>query len=250
MGETNTLIPPDDLIKSQGIGDGDFREIGEAYVARFANQRWFGADDVFLDIGCGLGRMARPLTTILSEKGQYFGFDINKASIEWCREKYMAFSNFHFEWIDLKSIYYNPQGLNEAKDFRFPLAEAFADFINLSSVFTHMLPDDVRNYMMEIGRMLKPGKRCVITYFLVDPFSRQAFKEASEDGKWHRIEGGYVQEVASPEKLVLLDEDFVRDLYPQTGLRITDLNYGHWCNHARGNISNGGYQDEIVAVKL
>ena len=49
-----------------------------------------------LDVGCGLGRMAMPLTGYLKDGGSYEGFDIVAEGINWCKEnisnKYPAFS--------------------------------------------------------------------------------------------------------------------------------------------------------------
>ena len=243
------LIPPDELIELVNVGGGDFQHIGDGLITRFFDRGWVGLDDTFLDIGCGLGRMARPLVPRLSAKGRYLGFDINKTSIDWCREKYRSQPNFQFEWINLQSVFYNPDGTDNADRFRFPVPDASVDFANLASVFTHMLGKGVRNYLQEVGRMLKSGKRCYITYFLIDPLSRLAFDRSAQQGKWHPIEDGYVQDIATPERVVLLYEDIVRSYYIEAGLRIVRTNYGNWCNHVRGDISKGGYQDEIVAVK-
>src|SRR3954452_23014549 len=38
----------------------------------------------------------------------------------------------------------------------------------LCSVFTHMMPNEAANYIGEIARVLKPGGRCVVTYFLLN----------------------------------------------------------------------------------
>ncbi len=44
-------------------------------------------------------------------------------------------------------------------------------FVLLTSVFTHMLPQDMDNYLSEVARVLKPDGRCLITYFLLNPES-------------------------------------------------------------------------------
>jgi len=265
----SNLIPSEALIDEAHIGKGDFCGIGEGFVSRFFDRGWLCPDDVFVDIGCGLGRIARSLVSRLSGKGQYLGFDVNKKSIEWCQEKYRHYNNFHFVWIDLFSVFYNPGSRREgtvrsrkgvqleegkampvhihnASAFQFPLPRDSVDFVNLTSVFTHMLPRDVERYLTEIGRMLKPGKLCHITYFLVDPGSREAIVDASKQGRWHPIEHGYVRNQSVPEEMVLLDEKLVRDLYAKTGLLIEEMTYGNWFDRAGPTF---GFQDIILASK-
>ena len=41
------------------------------------------------------------------------------------------------------------------------------DVAFLTSVFTHMLPEDVEHYLDELARVLKPGGRTLITWFLL-----------------------------------------------------------------------------------
>lgn len=41
------------------------------------------------------------------------------------------------------------------------------DFVFLTSVFTHLLPEDMNNYFSEVVRVLTHARRCLITYFLL-----------------------------------------------------------------------------------
>jgi len=66
-----------------------------------------------------------------------------------------------------------PGGQINPKKFVFPYADSSFDLVFLTSVFTHMLPEDVKRYMEEISRVLKSGGRSVVTYFLVNPPSTE-----------------------------------------------------------------------------
>ena len=47
----------------------------------------------------------------------------------------------------------------KASEYTFPYEDGEFDVVVLTSVFTHMLPDDVAHYLDEIARVLKPGGR-------------------------------------------------------------------------------------------
>jgi tRNA A58 N-methylase Trm61 len=49
-----------------------------------------------LDVGSGIGRMARPLTRFLNGAGAYYGFDIVKPGIQWCKKSMQNFQIFTF----------------------------------------------------------------------------------------------------------------------------------------------------------
>ncbi|MEE9339138.1 MAG: class I SAM-dependent methyltransferase [Methylococcaceae bacterium] len=245
---SDELVPSDDLIASQRIGQGNFIEIGENLVDWYVSKGFISNSSIILDIGCGLGRIARPLIPLLKDMGTYYGFDNNKCSIKWCREKYAGHINFNFQWIDVHSKFYNPESSTDKSTIFFPLPNDYVDFINLTSVFTHMKINHVRTYLLEISRMLKPGKYCYITYFLVDQLVSKHFKESVSLGKWHPIDSGYMQDPDCPEKVILLDEDVILQLYSEAGLTIKKVTYGSWCKKARGKF-DGGYQDAIIAFK-
>lgn len=196
------LVPSPELIDAVRVGRGDFRAIGELMVQRYIAAGWLKPTHTFLDIGCGLGRMARPLVPFLTS-GKYIGFDINRTSIDWCKEKYAAFHRFSFHHVDAMSVVYNPEGEAEADTVRFPIEDGSVDFVHMSSVFTHMWPKDVAAYLCEVGRMLKPGGRCSVTYFLLDPLTkvRRPVLNANTLAEpllgvkdWHPIDGGYLRD--------------------------------------------------------
>ncbi len=68
-------------------------------------------NDRVLDVGCGIGRMAGPLTAYLSRKGSYEGFDIVPHGIEWCTANITRrFPRFRFQLADIRNKWYNANG--------------------------------------------------------------------------------------------------------------------------------------------
>lgn len=90
-----------------------------------------------LDVGCGSGRMALPLTGYLNSEGRYAGFDISQKAIAWCQEHITsAHPNFQFEVSDIYNSLYNPKGKYQSLDFRFP----YPDFIHVSCSSSGLRP--------------------------------------------------------------------------------------------------------------
>ena len=132
-------------------------------------------DQTILDVGCGCAKVARPLVDFLSQDGEYHGIDIGADCIAWCRNAYRRFPNFHFHHADLFSTRYNRNGGSPASRYRFPLERGTVDLVFLGSVFTHLLPAEVENYLRETARVLRPGGRVIATYFILDDVSRLFF---------------------------------------------------------------------------
>ena len=80
--------------------------------------------------------------------------------------------NFTFTHVDVANRLYNPNGQLNPSEFRFPCVDSSVTFVVLGSVFTHMTPADVAHYLFEVARVLEPGKRCLISYFLLNAESR------------------------------------------------------------------------------
>ena len=146
------LVPPKWL---HCVGDGDYVQIGEEFLYHFTEIAGLQPHERVLEVGCGTGRMARPLTKYLTG-GSYDGIEIVSPSINWCRKTYTPrFRNFHFHFTDIYNKAYNPNGSQLASDYRFPFEDSAFDFVFLTSVFTHMLPADMENYLNEVTRVLK-----------------------------------------------------------------------------------------------
>jgi SAM-dependent methyltransferase len=78
LGKRDELTPPRIL---KLAGDGDFKEKGREVFRNFVDLCDITSNDLVLDVGCGIGRMAVPLTSYLTT-GKYEGLDIIPQEIE------------------------------------------------------------------------------------------------------------------------------------------------------------------------
>jgi SAM-dependent methyltransferase len=102
-------------------GYGDLKAVGHAYLRYFIEYAKLRPNHKVLDVGCGIGRMALPLTRYLSAEGEYYGFDPGPDGVNWCIGHVTPrFHNFHFEVADLRNEFFNPLGKLNAEDYRFP----------------------------------------------------------------------------------------------------------------------------------
>lgn len=223
------------------IGEGNFVWIGDSFF-RTLKRYGLKPDDVVLDIGCGQGRMARPLVEELS--GRYCGVDINLDGIEWCRSQYDDVPNFSFHHMDVYNPLYNKAGTQSAQDYKFPLEPNSFDIAFLISVFTHMRDEEVANYLQEGSRCLKPGGRILASWYLLDDVSQNA-KKPHIDFAHTLGQNSRTSLKCTPEAAIAFDIDFVKSLYEKAGLEIITIEFGTW---ARPD-SPYMLQDLIVAQK-
>ena len=121
-----------------------------------------------LEIGCGCGRFAFAFAPKMDDNA-YTGVDIDRPSIASAKSNaYLQRKKFAFHHLDVHNAEYNPNGKYSAEEYRFDLDDNSFDVVFLVSVFTHMLPADVKNYIKEIGRMLKSGGHVMFTTFIMD----------------------------------------------------------------------------------
>jgi SAM-dependent methyltransferase len=147
-GRRSPLTPPNRLVAL--VGGGDFAKIGNDMVQSFIKFQGLQPWHRVLDIGSGIGRVAVPLTRFLNERGSYEGMDVWEIGVKWCtRNIHKRYKNFRFHCIDIYNSFYNPTGERLSRNYTFPFGNDEFDFIVLTSVFTHMLEEDVERYITE-----------------------------------------------------------------------------------------------------
>ena len=241
------LLPP--WIKWDSKDGQELIETGDQELAYFVTICGLQPNARVLDIGCGIGRIAVALTHYLTSEGGYDGIDIIPGAIKWCTRKITRqYPRFCFQFADIYSKAYNPKGRVKASDYAFPFDKDLFDFVILSSVFTHMLPEDLEHYISEVARMLRPGGTCFATYFLLNPETLEHI-ETGKSTLGFQFKGDQYRTISHevPESAVAYNEDYVINLYAQNGLTIaTPIRYGTWSLRA----TDYEYQDFVVAHKV
>lgn len=235
-------LPPEEI---RWVGRGDFEEMGERVFDQLVSFGGLEPEMRVLDAGCGIGRVARPLTRYL--KAGYEGFDVQPAAIGWCQENITTLRpEFRFRLADVRNGRYNPDGGVPASEYRFPYPDGSFDFVFLASVFTHLMPAEMENYVREAARVLRPAGRLFATYCLINDESEELMPEGHgrlNFGK--RIEqGARTARPGCPEKAVAYAEGRVRKLWRQSGLTLIGIRYGTWCRPQADY-----HQDVLVAVR-
>lgn len=244
LGGRPDLVPPRRMVFT---GAGDYVTVGDEFLKHFQILGGLRPDGVVLDVGSGIGRMARPLTSYLQPPGRYEGFDIDASGVAWCKKNIASrFPNFDFRCVDIYNKRYNPSGTKKSREFRFPYADETFDFVFLTSVFTHMFPEDVSHYVEQIARVLKPGGRSLVTCFLLNSESRQLIA-AGKGSQFFKYEIGECLTVDKqvPESSIALREETMRQVHDKAGLAIESFSPGSWC----GRETFLSYQDIIVSRK-
>src|SRR5437899_4206396 len=119
-------VPPPERIF---VGDGGFLPIGVEFLKWFVRIGDLKRDERVLDFGCGIGRMALPLTQYL-EDGYYEGLDVSATGITWCTESIASrYERFRFHHLDLAHPIYNAAGAVATSAVCLPFADAAFNFV-------------------------------------------------------------------------------------------------------------------------
>lgn len=185
-----------------------------------------------LDVGCGCGLMCLSvnengtLPDYISP-GKYMGLDVDRKLIGWC-EKNLANDNTHFFCVTG----------SEALRLCFEESHGVYDIVLCKSLFTHLMPIEVVEYVVEIRRLLERGGKCLATFFIlndVQPKGRYRFKEWDGES-YHAIERS-----TNPRAAVAYKEEWLKEVFDRANLSY-DIYYGSW----RGDDKGLSFQDIII----
>lgn len=201
-----------------------------------------------LDIGSGIGRIARALTTFLSADGAYRGFDVDPRAISWCRRAYRPFTNFSFAYAPVGYVNVKGGAPIRGEDFVFPYADASFDLAFSMSVYTHLSRAIVNHYLAETSRVLRPGGVCVNTFFVMDDYAVDAMAAGRADRRYVSQEAGtYLEDPSNPNFGIGFTPDVISTLHESNDLAIVPpIRFGDWSGR---EVKAFVYQDVVVARK-
>jgi len=224
----------------------DFRASGDAIAAELVQYGGLKPSDRVLDIGCGNGRITRPLRDFLDADASYLGFDLSKVAVAGCQRRFGGDPRFSFHHADLANSEYNRGGSQAQEAFVFPTDAHTVDFAFAISVLTHMEIEAIGHYAQELGRVLAPGGRAFLTLFLLDQARRDEV-EAGHAGlpfkPWNDV--SMVVDAHAQESAIAHEEGIVRDLFTRAGLVVRAVHRGTWAPVSQTE----NFQDILVVEK-
>jgi SAM-dependent methyltransferase len=208
-------LPPNHLRVRVGVGNEVL--FNQAYHLQAGTNFWLqwlssgyvtGTSDI-VEIGCGCGRIAHHLRGDWF-KGSYVGIDIDEELLDWSTSHFPR-DKFSFMPSPHTSATYSAGTVDEGNLFSFP-NDWQKDFVYSTSLFTHLLERELRNYTRESFRVLRPNGTMYMTFFCLDSVTR--------GNRWtfqHKVAEAHVENIKYPEAAVAYTREFMETLCRSVG---------------------------------
>lgn len=223
-------LPPYTLRSLVGGARG-FEDVGPWFLREFKRLEFIQPQSRLLEIGCGCGRLAFSFcrdAELRAQQVTYAGMDVDKKSILWCQSHISSDNpNFSFYHADVRNGFYNRHGKSEAKNYVFPHEDNSFDFIILTSVFTHLMEDDMKHYLAELYRLLRPNGYIYASFFTYrtpDEAMRGVARHLYTFADFHGHVAFHAKDVS--ERAVAYEERYLLNLVRSNNLILRELMYG------------------------
>jgi SAM-dependent methyltransferase len=232
-------VPPPEM-RFMGEDEAGFVRIGDEMVARIGTLVDLTACRRVLDIGCGYGRIGAGFVRSAAFTGRYDGFDLLEPHIAWCNE-HLGDRRTKFHYLPIYSERYNPGGTLQQTEVRFDVPDGCADLIVLTSVFTHMYPDDVVHYLHECRRLLSARGRVYATFFMMN--DRQGGRPNVYPLPHEHSSFARFMNPEEPLHVIAYTEEWLREQFAAVGLQVEGpIRQGEWS----GEPDPFDFQDTVV----
>lgn len=245
-GKRSRLVPPRGIIYTGAAsGPENFVHQGKQQLEKLQKYAGLKSTDSVLDIGSGIGRTAIALTDVLGKEGSYEGFDVVELGVKWCKKRISkAYPNFNFTFVPLFNDLYNTESI-KATDFNFPYPDNHFDVVYSFSVFTHMGVDEIAHYLKETRRVLKPGGKCLSTFFTYND-QNENFVASNERFSFPYLHEGFrlMSENVTAGNICLHMKK-LNEVMSEAGFDRVELIDGFWKDEVRDE-SKEEYQDMVI----
>jgi len=176
-------------------------------------------DNNILDVGCGTGLLGIASQPFIGQGGHYTGLDVMRKDIEFCARHYPA-EQYDFVHFDVDNPAYNPGKATQKQAW--PLPSSHFDLVTALSVWTHLNEADALFYLGEVSRVLIPGGKAIISFFVLDEVYQGSLKKRS------KVLGGF--HAKSQEKWIFDQASYGSDAWfhpvwadiPESAIGVTD----------------------------
>jgi SAM-dependent methyltransferase len=241
-------LPPVDMMNIIGSNNRDhFLKASEEFFIEFVKRGKITPNSTILDIGSGCGRLALPFVEYL-QNGSYYGCDIWKEGVEWCRANISQRQpSFQFEIVKANNDYYfGEYDSSQENDFKLDFMPVESvDFAFAISVFTHLVERDCRLYLREVCKTLKPTGLAYVTSFIVDKFFWEYRLRTGKHSSVKEIGDGSFQAYSGQDFFSGFSMLKWRDIVETSGLRVLSYETGSWAEKPGSRL----FQDTFVCMR-
>lgn len=210
---SSVALPPKNVRPSgKKLRDDEFYlSSARTEAAHLAENLGLTTESSLLDVGSGPGRIAIGILEEIGGIRKYRGVDVSEKAIQWGQRHITPHHpGFQFVHVNAENTRYNPDGTKVDQDFALPFSEEEFDIICAYSLFSHMLADEVRVYLKDFQRMLRPGGSMLLTAFLED-----GVPDVTENP-----EGYKNRDWSGPLHCVRYNREFFEAMLEENGLRL------------------------------